>query len=241
MGILDLFMKPPDAEAAERLVREGRTKLWQRRIAEAASALDQAARCPQTKAKALAYRSLLKRMKRDVPGALKDADAAIAAKPDLFEAHFARIVALLSGQDQDRLTQTMESWGRAADCVAQDVEAHFLKLLLLLLFAEMAANGSKDAAGVAVSFQHTPVVRGAIRLLDGSPDMAAQEFAGVDHFGSSAGLAQIGRGMALYRQGLKGAARAAWNTALSACAGKLGQDLLSLKRLLAEVETPGGP
>jgi tetratricopeptide (TPR) repeat protein len=236
MGILDLFVKPPDAETAARLLQQGREKLWQRQTGEAASLLDKAARCPQTQAVALAYRSLLRRMKQDGPGALKDADAAIAAKPDLFEAHFSRIAALLAGQDKDRLTEAMASWDRASSCVPQDVEAHFLRLLMLLLVAEMVSSGSEDSTGVTVNFKHTPIVRGAIRLLDGYPDLASQEFAGVDHFGTSAGLAQIGRGMALYRQGMKDAARAAWYLALSACKGMAAKDLLSLKRLVAEVE-----
>lgn len=235
MGILDLFAKPPDTETAGRLLQEGRAKLWQRRLGEAASALDKAARCPHTRAMALAYLSLLKRMKQDVPGALKDADAAIAAKAELFEAHFARTAALLSGKPAD-LNQVLESWDRAAHCIPLDAEAHFLKLLMLLLFAEMAAKGSEDAKGVTVNFKHTPVVRGAIRLLDGYPDLASREFAGVDHFGASAGLAQIGRGMAEYRQGRKDAARAAWNLALSSCKGAMAKNQMSVIRLLAEVE-----
>jgi tetratricopeptide (TPR) repeat protein len=236
MGILDLFAKPPDAESAGRLLREGREKLWLRQTAQAAGLFDKAARCPQTRACALAYRSLAKRMKQDLPGAGADADAAIAAQPDRLEGHFARIAALLSGQQQDRIVQAFESWERACACVPQDAEAHFLSLLLLLLFAEMTANASEDASGVTLSFRHTPVVRGAIRLLDGHPELAGQEFAGVDHFGSSAALAQIGRGLAFYRQGRKEEARSAWNLALSALQGKMAKELLSLKRLLAELE-----
>ncbi|MDD5629524.1 MAG: hypothetical protein PHU21_10705, partial [Elusimicrobia bacterium] len=196
MAILDLFRKPPDPEAAARLLDQGRQKLWQRRTTEAAGLLGRAARCPQAKARALAYRSLLKRMQQDLGGALQDADAAIAAAPDLFEAHFARLAALLSGAREDRLVQAMESWDRAARCAPQDLEAHFLRLLMLLLVAEMTANAVEDDSGVTLSFKHTPVVRGAIRLLDGFPDLAAQEFAGTELSSQSAGLAQIGRGLA---------------------------------------------
>jgi hypothetical protein len=35
MGILDLFVKPPDEETAEQLLREGQEKLWRRQMGEA--------------------------------------------------------------------------------------------------------------------------------------------------------------------------------------------------------------
>jgi tetratricopeptide (TPR) repeat protein len=236
MGILDMFTKPPDAESAGRLIQEGRDKLWLRKSGAAAGLFDKAARCPQARARALAYRSLAKRMQQDLPGAVQDADEAIAAQPDLFEAHFARAAALLSGQEPDRLVRAFESWARASKCVPQDAEAHFLSLLLLLLFCEMTANAPEDAAGATLNFRQTPVVRGAIRLLDGTPELAGQEFSGADHFGASAGLAQIGRGLALYRQGLKVPARSAWTLALPALQGKMAKELMSVKRLVAELD-----
>jgi len=166
-----------------------------------------------------------------------------ATYPDL-KWHFVRLpndqaraaAALAQCPGFDLPGAVLESWDRAAHCIPLDAEANFLKLLMLLLFAEMAAKGSEDAKGVTVNFKHTPVVRGAIRLLDGYPDLASREFAGVDHFGASAGLAQIGRGMAEYRQGRKDAARAAWNLALSSCKGAMAKNQISVIRLLAEVE-----
>lgn len=236
MGMFDIFKKKPDTQTARSLLEQGQSYLWKRLFNEAARALSEASRCPETKAPALAYRSLLKRMQQDVSGALSDADAAIAANPDLFEAHFARIAALLTGKGQDRLVEAIKSWDLASQCVPQNAQAHFLKLLMLLLFAEMTANGLEDAKGVTLNFRHTPVVRGAIRLLDGYAELAGQEFSQVPRSDRWENLALIGRGLALDRQGLKGAARASWNLALSACAGTLSKDMLSLKSLMQEGE-----
>ena len=94
------------------------------------------------------------------------------------------------------------------------------------------------AIGCAASFQPADEGWGPrpVPVVQGHPELAGQEFAGVDHFGSSAALAQIGRGLAFYRQGRKEEARSAWNLALSALQGKMAKELLSLKRLLAELE-----
>ena len=188
-------------------------------------------RCYENKALALAYRSLLKRLQQQVPGALADADRAVSDTPDCFEAHAARLCALMTDK---RIVDAMAEYAYAWRLTPRDSEGHFLKLLVFIFFIEVILGSEEDDQGVNLRFELTPLTRGAIRLLDGYPQLAVQEFLGA----GDNSLADIGRGLAFYRIGgdQQSACSKAFENALESMpAGSPPGVALSVKRLLRDL------
>jgi tetratricopeptide (TPR) repeat protein len=226
-----LFGHAPDPAAGERALLEGRAKLWTGETAEAEKLLSHAVRAQPEPALALAYRTLLKRMKTQVPAALKDADRALAILPRCFEAHAARAVAFLT--DRSRLPDAMAAYDEAGRHSPHDAEGHHLNMVVYLLFVEMLLNADERADEVILTFRLTPVTRGATRLLDGHPSLALEEFQAAE----DSPLSLIGRGLALYRLGHWTAAAVAFQRVVPDLQAGIGDKYaLSLKRLLLEAQ-----
>jgi hypothetical protein len=213
MGLFEgLFAGPaPDAPEAQRLLVAGRAALWKGDAAAAEKALTQAARGHARPALARAYLSLARRMDQDFPGALKDADAALALDADCSEAHAARAAALLSLK---KLIPACLAYNEAARRPPHDLDGHALRLLMVALFAETIAAAKEDGDGLRLDFLLTPATRCAIRTLDGRARLALDETANAPN----STVVEIALGAAYYFAGFA-AARDEWARAAESFPG----------------------
>jgi Tfp pilus assembly protein PilF len=204
--------------------------LWLHKTGEAEELLNQAIAAGDQAHLALAYRSLLKRMKTDARGALEDAEKALRQAPDCFEAHAARAVALLL--DPRRLVDAMESYGHASNCTPRDAEGHFLNLILYLLFTEMLINSVEKPNGdIELRMKLTPATITATRILEGNHAMALKE---MNSAGTSL-LFYIGMGLSFYRLGDYATANEAFRALLEESPEvPNARTVLSVKRLKFE-------
>lgn len=232
MGILNkLFGQTPNPMEAERVLIEGREKLWMRQINEAECLLNRAIDARPQSAIPFAYRSLLNRMQLKLSAALKDADHAVALAPNCFEAHAARAAALLT--DKSRLVDAMAAYGEAGKHSPHDAEGHHLNMVIYLLFAEMLLNSVDGPDEVILNFKLTPITRCATRLIDGYPELALGELKETQE----SSLWFIGMGLAFYRLDDYSSAASAFKTVVDSFpAGTGGHYVLSIKRLLLEAE-----
>lgn len=175
----------------------------------------------------LAYQSLLLRMRPDSRGALRLAERAIALKNDCFEAHAAKAMALLTGPSSS-VEEALSAYHRSDKCVPADAEGHVLRVLLFFLFFEMLMNADDDGRRVHLALKLTPLVRGAVRLLDGYPEIALKEFSA-----DSSGLCSIGQGLSYYRLSRSLDANRTWKVALEG-SQQTGKFILSVKYLMLQ-------
>lgn len=190
-----LFRKPVDPETAQNALINGCAKLWMREFAEARTLLDLAARGHPRPALPLAYLSLLNRMQGDlyVPAAIKLARQAIKEDEACFEALAALAMVALHA---DELIMALQIWRSSRKTVPFDVEGHHLGLVLYLLFQETMVEAVETKDGMQFNFRpEKPLTRGALRLLDGYPEVAKRDFASTEliHYRS------LGAGLASWR------------------------------------------
>jgi hypothetical protein len=228
MGFFDMFSKKQAAgtgQASDRL-KIPRQILWMHDVKNAEPLLTQAIKADPKPCLPYSYRSLLRRMNSDLIGAQNDARHALEVHPDCFEAHAAQTACLLTGKAD--LTGAFTSWTVADKNVPHDAEGHFLRLILELQFFEIVNNSSEDSDSIQLHLVLTPVMRGLIRLLDGYPRLALDEFAKAE----GALSAQIGIGLAFFRFGDPGELKKAQD-ALSNVSG-LEKTKRSIQRLLSD-------
>jgi tetratricopeptide (TPR) repeat protein len=225
-----LLGRSPQRRDGEGDFQEGRSKFWSGDTDKAGRLLSAALEAGSPLALALAYRSLVKRAKLDVQGALDDAAQAVAADGNCFEAHAARSLALLTAAN---LPKAVQFFGSADERVPHDVEGHCLKLILHLLYTEMLVNSVETPDGAELNFKLTPTTRAATRLLEGRPELALQEIS----YGPETAMGYAARGLVLYRLGgFSAAAMALQVIADASQPGDGGKFRLSVKRLLLEVK-----
>jgi hypothetical protein len=175
-----LFRQPIAPEAAQIALAKGCDKMWMREFKEAQTLLDVAARGHSHPAVPMAYLSLLERMqgKYHVPVALKLASRALKEDEACFEALAAFALATLH---TDRLTLALETWGLSWKRDPFDAEGHHLRLVLYLLFIEAFVDAVVTKDDMAFNFDpDKPLTRGAVRLLDGYPEVATRDFSATE-------------------------------------------------------------
>jgi tetratricopeptide (TPR) repeat protein len=214
----------PSAEEARTLFVKGRNALWMGEPDEADAAFARAARGPERRAAAMAYRSLALRMKTKFSAALKEADAALALDPECLEAYAARAAALLSLK---RLVDACLAYREVTKKSPYDRDAHALRLLMVSLFAETIANAKEDADGMRLDFQVTPATRCAIRTLDGRAALGLQETARL----ANSTVAELAMGAAYYFAGSDNASDE-WARALEGFPDGGGNDAIRASLLL---------